>query len=178
MLHNELANNPEFFIDVLKCAYKPDSDEIIEEERKELTEEQIQNRAMQAYQLLHSWDKIPGVDEAYNIDNDFLTTWVQKVRALAIQCGRIEVADMQIGQVLAQYPETIDSWPPDEICNVIETINTDSIKRNFSSATFNKRGSSSRGPFDGGDIERSHAKGYEEDAKRMDERAERDRLED
>jgi hypothetical protein len=67
---------------------------------------------------------------------------------------------------------------------------------------FNKRGSSTRGPFDGGNIERDKAayfgelandfknkypnvaeifrqleQGYLADAKRMDERAERDRLE-
>ena len=67
---------------------------------------------------------------------------------------------------------------------------------------FNKRGSSSRGPFDGGNIERGHAKyfeklandyknkypnvseifkrlsdGYLYDAKRIDEEAERDKLE-
>ncbi len=67
---------------------------------------------------------------------------------------------------------------------------------------FNKRGSSSRGAFEGGNIERGHAKyfeelakkiknkypnlsevflrlsnGYLEDAKRQDESAERDKLE-
>ena len=85
---------------------------------------------------------------------------------------------------------------------IIEEINTDSIKSGYSSALFNKRGSSTRGPFDGGDIERGHAEyfeklaadnkikfpkvaeifkqlseGYLMDAKRMDEQAERDRLE-
>ena len=93
------------------------------------------------------------------------------------------------------------NWPPDEICAIIQEINTDSIKRNFSSAVFNKRSFSSRGPFEGGNIERGHAEyfkklagnkkkrfpviakifdqlalGYLADAKRMDESAERDKL--
>ncbi len=84
----------------------------------------------------------------------------------------------------------------------METINTDSIRRNFSAAIFNKRGATSRGVFDGGEQERVLArhfsrlselhknrfpnvasildnlsKGYEEDAKREDESAERDKLE-
>jgi hypothetical protein len=201
MLHDELSQNPQFFIDVLKWAYKPDNDELLEIENKELSEEQISNRAMQAYELLHSWKKIPGVDDSGVIDNNFLTEWVDKVRELAIAVSRLEVADMTIGQVFAQYPEKAENWPPDELCAIIEKINTDSIKSNFSAATFNKRGSSSRGAFDGGYIEREKAdyfhklaslqknkfptittifenlaKGYEEDAKRNDEQAERDRL--
>ena len=84
---------------------------------------------------------------------------------------------------------------------MIETINTKELKSGFSAATYNKRGSSTRGAFDGGDIERGHAKyfinlanslrnkfpntsaildhlarGYDLDAKRMDDSAERDKL--
>lgn len=201
MLHVELSKNPDFFIDVLKWAYKPDNDELLEVENKELSDEQISNRAMQAYELFHSWEKIPGVDDSGVIDNNFLTLWIEKVRMLATTVSRLEAADMIIGQVLAQYPENGENWPPDEICTIIERINTNSIKNNFSAATFNKRGSSSRGPFDGGNIEREKAeyfhklsslqknkfptvstifenlaKGYEEDAKRNDEQAERDSL--
>jgi hypothetical protein len=109
---------------------------------------------------------------------------------------------MQIGQVLAQYPENIPQWPPEKIFHIIEEINTDSLKRNYSSAMYNKRSSSSRGAFDGGNIERAHAtyfgnlaknfkntypnvaeifnhleQGYLSEAKWMDEQAERDRLE-
>jgi hypothetical protein len=109
---------------------------------------------------------------------------------------------MQIGQIIAEYPEDIDIWPPEEFCKVIETINTASLISGFSTATFNKRGSSSRGPFDGGTIERGHAEFFhlkakkinytfpktseiltqiaivfEKDAKMMDDMAERDKLE-
>ncbi|MCX6234451.1 MAG: hypothetical protein NT175_06955 [Bacteroidetes bacterium] len=202
-LHEELSRNPAFFMEVLKWIYKPDDESEIVELRNGLTDKQIQNRARQAYDLLHSWKKIPGVDETGKIDYDFLKNWVDKLRELAAEYGHIELADNYIGQVLAQYPEEQDKvWPPDEICDLIETLKSDNLNRNFSIATFNKNSSSTRGPFDGGDIERaktnyfhkladSHrnkfptiagifeklAKGFEEDAKRMDEQAERDRLE-
>ena len=202
LLHEEIASNPEFFIDLLKWAYKPNNDELLEEERKELSEEQIKNRANNAFQLLHSWKKIPGIDENGKINTDFLNSWVRNVRDLAAKIDRAEVADDRIGQVLAQYPENDFSWPPDEICNLIETINNKDIKTGFSVSTFNKRGSSTRGAYDGGNIEREHAKyfdklsnrirnkfpntaavldhlarNYEVDAKRMDESAEKDKLE-
>lgn len=202
LLHNELSKDPNFFIDVLKWIYKPDNDELDEMESENLTDEQIQNRAENAYELLRTWQQIPGVDEIGKIDLNFLKKWVQEVRELASKCGRIEVADMHIGRVLAQYPEKDNDWPPYEVCTIIENVNTDSIKRNFSSAIFNKRGSYSKSPFAGGERERNIAKyfsdlaaihknefpivssilediskSYKENAKREDERAERRELE-
>ncbi|QMU28801.1 hypothetical protein [Adhaeribacter radiodurans] len=201
VLHDELANNPKFFLEVLKWVYMPKDKELVEEERQGLSEEIIGNRAMQAYKLLDSWKRIPGVNELGEIDKDNLENWVKEARKLAQEADRIEVADAQIGQLLAQYPEKGSDWPPDEICQMIEMVNTDSIKRNFSSATHNKRSFSSRGPFDGGNIERGHAEyfsklakghrrkhpiiarifdglvdGYLREAKRMDEEAERSKL--
>ncbi len=202
ILQEEISRSPEFFVDVLKWVYMPKDKEKIEEERKGLSDEEIQNRAKQAYHLLHSWKKIPGMKSDNSIDKVVLMDWINKARSLADEQSRLEVADMQIGQVLAEYPENVAEWPQEIIFQVIEEINTDSLKRNYSSAMFNKRGSSSRGPFDGGNIERNKAAyfeklvtdfknkypnvaeifkrladGYLVDAKRMDDQAERDRLE-
>ena len=202
ILHDELSNNPDFFIEVLKFVYMPKNKDLIEEDHKETSNEIILRRAEKAYELLKSWKKIPGTNPDGSIDEFHLLKWIETVRALATIADRIEVADIQIGQILAQSPENIPDWPPEVICNIIENINTESLKRNFSSALFNKRGSSTRGPFDGGNIERAHAeyfqklankhrvkfpiiadifsnlaKGYLLDAKRMDEMAERDKLE-
>jgi len=201
-LEEELANNPQFFIDVLKWVYLPKDETLLEEERKGITDEVIQSRAKQAYHLLNSWKKIPGMKADNSIDEVELKSWIDKVRELAKNVSRLEVTDMQIGKVLAQYPENIPEWPQETIFKIIEEINSDSIKSNYSSALFNKRGSSSRGAFDGGDIEREKAAyfeklekdfknkypnvaevfkrlsdGYLLDAKRMDDEAERNRLE-
>jgi len=202
VLQDELANNPDFFIDVIKWVYKPKDEDIMEKERKDLSDEIIQNRAKQAYHLLHSWKKIPGMKSNNSIDKTELQTWINRTRELAQKVARLDVADMHIGQVLAQYPENIPEWPQEKIFEIIEEINSDSLNRNYSSAMFNKRGSSTRGPFDGGDIERGHAQYFEKlaneykdkfpivseifrrlsdsyliDAKSMDEQAQRDQLE-
>jgi hypothetical protein len=198
VLHEELANNPDFFMEVLTWIYKSDQEE---ENEEDILDEAKRNRGRNAYNLLRSWKQIPGVDNDGNIDEDFLWRWINKVRDMAERSSRLKVADIQIGNVLAEYPEKNQPWPPKQICKVIDSINTQSIKSGFSTATFNKRGSSIRGPFDGGYIERGHAKyfrsqadkikfdfpitaeilnrladGYENDAKRMDESAKRDKL--
>jgi hypothetical protein len=202
VLQEELSKNPIFFVDMLKWLYIPKDKTKIEEERKGISEDVIQNRAKQVYHLLHSWKKIPGMQSDNSIDEAELSKWVSETRKLAEAEERLDVADMHIGQVLAQYPENIPEWPQEIIFKFIEEINSDSLKRNYSSAMFNKRGSSTRGPFDGGNIERDKAayfgklandfknkypnvaeifkhleQGYLADAKRMDESAERDRLE-
>jgi len=201
-LEQELAKNPEFFIDALKWIYIPKDKAKLEEERKDISDDAIQNLAKQSYHLLHSWKKIPGMKDDYSIDETELREWIAKVRELAKEVSRLDVADMEIGKILAQYPENIPEWPQEILFQIIEEINSDSLNRNYSSELFNKRGSSTRGPFDGGDIEREKAayfgklsndfqnkypnvaeifkhleQGYLTDAKRMDEQAERDRLE-
>ncbi|MEX0995820.1 MAG: hypothetical protein WDZ45_02080 [Flavobacteriaceae bacterium] len=201
-LEEELANNPDFFIDVLKWIYLPEDKNLLEEERKGIKDEVIQNRAKQSFHLLNSWKKIPGMKKDNSINELELRTWIEKVRDLAKNVSRIEVADMQIGKILAQYPENIPEWPQETIFKIIEEINTVSIKRNYSSALFNKRSFTSRGPFDGGTIEREKSTyfeklaydfknkypnvseifknlsvGYLQDAQREDEEAERNRLE-
>lgn len=203
-LEEELAVSPEFFIDVLKWIYLPKDETLLEEERKGITDEVVQSRARakQSYHLLNSWKKIPGMKDDNSIDELELKNWIDKVRELAKNVSRLEVADMHIGRVLAQYPENIPEWPQETIFKIIEEINSDVINNNYLSALFNKRGYSSRGVFDGGDIERDNADCFEKlekdfrnkypnvseifkrlskdyllDAKQMDAAAERNRLE-
>ncbi|MCY1662591.1 hypothetical protein [Chryseobacterium sp. SL1] len=201
-IEEELANNPEFFMQVLKWIYIPEDKDLLKEERENISDKAIVNISKQAYQLLHSWKKLPGMSEDHSIDEIKLNMWVNKVRELAVQSSRLEVADMEIGKILAQYPENTTLWPQEKIFRVIEEINSESLKRGYSSAMYNKRGFTSRSPFAGGDIERQQAsyfeklatdlrnlypnvsaifknmqQGYLADAKRMDDSAERDKLE-
>lgn len=201
-LEEELTANPEFFIDVLKWLYVTKDKILLEKEREGMSDEVVKNRAKQSYHLLNSWKKIPGMKDDYSIDEEELRDWIDKVRALAKEVGRLEVADMEIGKMLAQYPENIKGWPNEIIFQIIEDINSDSLNRNYSAAMSNKRSFTSRGAFDGGNIEREKAayfeklfkdhrnkypntaeifknmsKGYLRDARREDEEAERNRLE-
>lgn len=201
-LHAEMAKNPEFFVDVLRWAYKPTDDSEEQEIDESLTVEQIQNRGKQAFELLQSWKRIPGINDEGAVDFNFLSDWIEKVRDIAVAKRRLEVSESFIGKVLAYFPEPENGqWPSDEICEIIDSLNSERLNRSFRAEIFNKNGSTTRGAFDGGDIEWNKAKhfnnlaglirnkypvvanifeilanGYEEDAKRMDEQAKRDRL--
>jgi hypothetical protein len=156
-LHAELSNSPEFFVEVLTWLYMPKNRDKISENIEGLTPEMVMRRAESARKLLNSWKGIPGSKQDGAIDAEYLNKWVTSVRELAVQVDREEVADGQIGQIFAKYPEKSELWPPEPIALLIEKLNSEPLNRNFSSGLFNKRGSSTRGAFDGGNIERGHA---------------------
>jgi hypothetical protein len=202
-LNKELAGNPKSFVEVLKWVYMPKSEDRRKEEFENISREAREGLARQGYRLLDNFKDIPGMDDDGAIDGDVLNSWVAEVRELAALEDRLEIADMQIGKLLAQYPEkNKEYWPADAISDVLEFVNTESIKSNFSIAITNKRGFTSRTAFEGGAIERRNAayfqnlsdvqrlkhpiiskilgqiaQRYLQDARREDDEAKRDSLE-
>lgn len=157
-LYNELAENPHFFVDVLSWLYMPADDENIEPERKTMPKETLEHLAHKCYELLDNFKKVPGVRPDDTIDDGVLNQWIFLVRELAQKADRIEAADRHIGTLLAYFSEEDkECWPPDEISQIIERINTPSLKDNFAVTVTNKRGSTTRSPFEGGTIEKSNA---------------------
>lgn len=202
VLEEELANNPNFFIGVLRCLRKFTDESLLKKEQENLSEEEIRNRATRAFKLLNSWKKVPGTREDNSIDESELRDWVYKARALARTVGRLEIADEEIGKVLARYPEDSPSWPEEKIFRIIEEINSEKLEKGYFRELRRKRSFSVRGVFDGGSIERANAAYFEKlendfrgkypnvskvfrrlkkyylwDGKRMDENAEIDKLE-
>jgi hypothetical protein len=199
VLHNELATNPQFFIQVVNELYRPEHQEDNEVVPEKIEEPKL---AQLAYRLLDSWKTIPGVEDNGSINHQVLKDWVNQVRALGKESKRLQSVDGVIGQVLAHYPEGSQPWPPNEICDILQSVNSEKMLSNFGASTMNKRSFSSRGPFDGGEIERGHAKffrklaaehqnkfpavaevlnniakTFEQRAKRIDEEAEQSKLE-
>ena len=156
-LEEELAINPESFIQLLKWLYKPKNEDRQQEEQESLSEEQIQNVAERSYLMLETWKKIPGMQEDGTIDEAELREWIKVARTLARECDRLEVADSCIGQLLSKYPEDSPNWPASMIFQVIEDINTKEIKEGYSVGMWNKQGVTVRGAFEGGSIERERA---------------------
>ena len=156
-LEEELASNPESFVQLLKWLYQPKCKDRRQKEHKGLSEEQVQNAARRADLMLEAWKKIPGMQEDGTIDGTKLREWVDVARALARECDRLEVADIHIGQLLAKYPKDSPNWPQRTIFQMIEDINTEKLKMGYSVGMWNKQGVTVRGAFDGGSIERERA---------------------
>ena len=153
----ELASTPASFVLLLKRCYQPKNKDRKQEEQKGLSEEQVQDVARRADLMLEAWKKIPGMQADGTIDGIKLREWIDEARTLARECGRLEVADSRIGQLLAKYSERSQNWPERQIFQVIEDINTEELKEGYSIGMYNKRRMAIRRAFDGGTIEREKA---------------------
>lgn len=144
LLHDELARNPEFFVEVLQQAYRTEGD--------------LQT---QAAELLHSWKQMPGVQEDGTVDAEALRRWVIRVRKLATTNNQGEITDIDIGHALAFSPPDPDgAWPHQAVRDVIEELANADIESGWRTQIFNNRGVTSRLPTDGGEQEQVLAARY------------------
>ena len=86
-LYNILGKEPVFFSDLIKMIYRPK--QFIKKERKPgAKDEELQQRARRAAELLDSWDKLPGLKTDGSLDRDVLIKWVDKVHKLCSESDR------------------------------------------------------------------------------------------
>jgi len=179
-----------------------DDDDTADTEQDEAAdEEQRAAFATNAYRLLSDWKIVPGLRDDGNVDAAILEAWVTDARAKLEESGHLEIGDSHIGRVLAHGPADADGARPSEpIRTLLEKLQSPAIEDGLRVELYNSRGTTSRGVFDGGDQERivaagyadqagkfadrwprtasvlrDLAEGYEREARRMDEDAERRR---
>lgn len=207
-LNNALVKDPNLFAEVISLVYKPKTEEKAEKEYQEMkntmSDNEIADRAGNAWRLLDTFNQIPGADENNNIDEEELKEWIERARSLNEENEREDVGDRQIGTLLAKCPKNREDedWPPEPICEAIEKLKNDKIKQGFKTELYNSRGVVTKAAFEGGNQDRALAeyydqlaknkeinypqvaaifqdlaKDYKEEAKREDERARREDLE-
>jgi transcriptional regulator with XRE-family HTH domain len=157
-LHTWLEQWPEFFVELLKSSFHR-SDEP-KNERPEPSESE-RARAMQAYRLFNSWQRVPGSRSDGSVDSEALRRWVSSVQTLADSEARREVGDLRIGEVFAHAPPEPDgTWPCIPVRDAIEEFGSEDLLDGFEVGIINKRGMHSKAPDEGGNQERVIAKQY------------------
>jgi len=155
-LHDLLAKDPSFFVEVLCDLYKPSS---FSQEEAPISE-MSRIRAELAFALLRSWDRPPGIQEDGRVDGQQLREWVEAARRLAFEKDRSDVADHHIGYILFHYPPDPDdsAWPHVEVRRLLEDLRSEEVESGIEMEQFNSRGIVSKEVFEGGDQERELAK--------------------
>lgn len=165
LLETGLAESPDFFLTVVSSIYRGDDDDTAT-----AADEDPERRAAiatQSYMLLDSWKRVPGSEEDGQIDEAALMAWVNTVRAGAAVAKRSAIVDQQIGTILAAAkPDANGEWPPKAVREAIERTKSREIERGFELGVRNGRGVTTRGPLDGGELERGEKRRFEELAKR------------
>jgi transcriptional regulator with XRE-family HTH domain len=122
--------------------------------------------ATNAYNVLKTFRLVPGTGDDGEIDAKKLSDWIETARSLCAELGIAEIGDQKIGEALSGAPRLPDqAWPPEAVCEVIESCGSEAMDSGFEIGIFNSRGVTVRAPFDGGAQERVLVERFRADAK-------------
>jgi len=159
-LYKLMAERPDEYFGVLSQIYLPKDDEAKQVELENLKQNPHHQEIFKvSWEVFNNFNLIPSMDEDGTLDSDELRNWINKVRQLAVENDRVAVTDSCIGQLLAKYPINMseNEGYPVEIYDVLEEINNEDVIESFRVQISNNLGFTSRGAFEGGNIERFRA---------------------
>lgn len=160
-LKRELIEDPDQMLFVISKAYKPD------EGRDEELDEQLQNWARACSHLLLYTSQTPGVERDGSFSEEQFIKYVEHLERRAVEEGYTKAVQLVLGTLLAHSPQTENGdWPPSCVCELLDRPENESMHSTFQTGVYNKRGITSRMPYDGGDQERALAEKYDGYAER------------
>jgi hypothetical protein len=163
-LYKIMSKNPSEYMAVVCQMYLPDDEKLQTEELERRNQNQNSQPFFEFnYTLLESFDYIPSLKLDGTLVREELNDWISEVRILAKDNYREEITDRCIGKLLAKYPINISNAKgyATEIYEIIEEINSENINSSFEMQISNNLGFTSRGAFEGGNIERHRAKFFD-----------------
>lgn len=144
LLENRLANVPEFFCEIIRLIYRSSKED---QDQREPTEKAKAN-AKNAMRLLHEWEIPPGKQKDGTFNEEHFTKWLQDVKALCTESGHLEVALINIGNVLIHTPEDQHGlWINRVVATALNDREAEDMRRGFRIGTYNLRGVHSIGPI-------------------------------
>lgn len=150
-----LASDHEVFVDLVKQTYRG-----TDEDRSESTETQRQ-LVTQAWWVLHEWRGFPGGQQNGTVDQVVMRDWVVAARLAFSEAKRSDIGDELIGHSFAHSPSGVDGvWPAEPVRDLIEAIGSRELENGFVLGRLNSRGVTTRGPYDGGRLEREEMSRY------------------
>lgn len=155
-LHRLLAEDPEFFVEVVSLVFRAETDEpdevSLEDER----------RAECGHSVLTSWQTIPGDRDRGGVDGLHLRQWIEAASSALARAERVTIGHQMIGQMLSASPHDSDgTWPCAAIREVIEDLDSTDLEQGFWTGVHNSRGLVTKDPSAGGAAERALAEQYD-----------------
>ena len=151
LLNDRLTKDPDFVVEILGYLYIMENES---EHERVVTDIDRQN-AQRAFYLLNQWKTIPGVSENQSLDEAVLSDWMRAVLKKSLETGHYRHACSQLGQLFSNFPEWTDE--AEKLFVLMEPIEEKAFYSSYNVGLFNKRGLTSRSPYEGGEIERDNA---------------------
>jgi hypothetical protein len=104
-------------------------------------DERRRSAVMSAYDILRRISRIPGTKADGTIDGGKLRAWVDTMRALGEQFGRLKMVDHVIGEILGRSAGGADGvWPSEPVRRVFDDIASDDMAEGMYMGRHNTRG--------------------------------------
>jgi len=137
-LDKKLANDPDFFNDIICLVYRSKDDNT---QSHDDIDDVTRAIARNAYTLLTEWQTPPGVDSDGNFDSNQFMNWLVNVKSLCDESGRLDAALTYIGEVLFYTPPEIDGfWINKVVAEVLNEKDAERIRNGFKLKVYNSRG--------------------------------------
>jgi len=137
LLESRLANDPDFFCEVIRLIYRSKKDD---QPSTEPTEE-AKAIATNAWRLLDAWKVPPGTQEDGSFDEKRFAEWLQRVKTVCAESGHLEVALVNIGKVLIYAPQDPGGlWIHRAVADALDDRDADEMRVGFKTGKYNSRG--------------------------------------
>ena len=158
-LEAQLAETPALFMQALALPFGRNDGGEDPAEWQAPNSDNRQAVARAAYALLTSASRIPGTQADGSIDLKKLKEWLEQVRTLAREYGRVDFGDRMIGQLLSRCRTGDDGiWPCEPVREAIDDLGSQEIATGMLVGIRDARGATWRG--EGGTQERELAEQY------------------
>ncbi|MDQ5987899.1 MAG: hypothetical protein CSYNP_03647 [Syntrophus sp. SKADARSKE-3] len=137
LLESKLASDPEFFCEVIRLIYRSKKEDLPSKEPSE----EIKAIATNAWRLLHEWKTPPGYLDDETFSTEHFNKWLQRVKTLCAESGHLEVALINIGEVLIHAPSDPDGlWIHRAVATALNDRDAEDMRNGFGVGKFNSRG--------------------------------------
>ena len=155
-LEQQVNDRPELFCELVAYAFKRSDSADDPENICESDAALLGRRAERAYRLLKALSKVPGRDQAGEVETTRLVEWISRVRQRCIELARADVCESVLGEILSNAPVGEDGiWPCESVRSALEKVATPGLARGLQIGVYNARGAHWRG--EGGQQERDLA---------------------
>ncbi|MDH4321408.1 MAG: hypothetical protein OEV73_07915 [Desulfobulbaceae bacterium] len=163
VLYESIMSEPALFVELICLLYKPEHGE-----REEEPSDAIRAAAERAWDVLHACKRLPGTRVDGSIDADKFNQFFEEAQALCCQADRATMCDQTLGQILAHSPADADeTWPCIAVRELLDRPELEEMREGFCTGVWNKRGTTTRSPWDGGNQERKLADYFRDQAEKM-----------
>ncbi|MBN1235998.1 MAG: hypothetical protein JW999_08110 [Methanotrichaceae archaeon] len=137
LLEQRLADDPEFFCEIIRAVFRSNK----EDSQVEEPTEKKKNIASLAYSLLHNWRTPPGSQKDGTYNGEAMEYWLGRVKEICRESEHLDIGLSTAGQVFIHIPSDPDGfWMHHSAAKVLNAKENKRIRDGYLIARINSRG--------------------------------------